>query len=597
MLNSPTYSKSHPAMQISSTSNVFLRFAAYYKPHLKILLIGYALLILASASEPLIPAMLKRLLDHISQHSGALNTPSRWAWWQAPAVVIALFAGRALILFAASIALASVNTKAGIRLQEVIFHHLLACKLSIFEQESTSSLINTMRFEVTQAGSAFIHIIQEGGKNFITALALLGYLFWLNWNLTLVVLVVLPFVAWTIKRIGQRIRKIHQGLVASSEELNYIIEENTHAHRIVRLFGAQAQQITRFSERIGRYRSQMTRGIVAAAAMTPVTQIAAACAFAVILALALQQSDNGHGSVGDFAAYLTTMLMLISPIKSLADVVPSFHRGKVSIERIFDILDYPVEPAGGSYNSTELIGDIVLTNICKSYPASNRPALNCVSLTLKRGKMLALVGASGSGKSTLANLLPQFIPLDKGEILINNVNTVDWNLVALRRMIAMVTQDTVLLNDTILANIALGDVNPDIIRAQQALESAHLVEHVRSLPQGIHTRIGHNGNTLSGGQRQRLAIARAFYHRAPLLILDEATSALDSESERLVQDAITHLTQGCTTLVIAHRLSTIRNANWIVVMDKGRIAEQGTYNDLITKNGIFTKLVQQQFSA
>jgi ATP-binding cassette, subfamily B, bacterial MsbA len=577
-------------------ANVFIRLSSYYKPYLKILLVGYVLLIIASATEPLIPAMLKRLLDHMSQQSNLANPSNPWAWWQAPVVVIGLFAGRALILFVASVALGSANNKAGIRLQEEIFSHLLKCDLSFFQHESTSSLINTMRSEVSQAGSAFVSIVQEGGKNLITALALLGYLFWLNWQLTLIVLVVLPFVAWVIKKIGQRMRRVHQALVASSEVVGYIIEENTHAHRIIRLFGAQIQQMKRFNERIQYCRNQMTRGLVASASMTPVTQIAAAMAFALILALVLQQSDAKRASVGDFTAYLTAMLMLISPIKSLADVVPSFHRGKVALERVFGVLDYPIEPSGGTYTAKELTHDIVFKDIHKTYPNATHPALNHVSLTLRRGEMLALVGASGSGKTTLANLLPHFIPLDQGEILINNVTTVDWNLASLRGMMAMVSQDTILLNDTVLANIALGDSEPNIRRAEQALSNAHLTDHILSLPQGIHTVIGHNGNTFSGGQRQRLAIARAFYRAAPILILDEATSALDSESERLVQDAISKLTQGCTTLVIAHRLSTVRHANLIVVMDKGQIVEQGTYEELTAKNGVFSKLVQQQLS-
>jgi subfamily B ATP-binding cassette protein MsbA len=540
--------------------------------------------------------MLKRLLDHMSQQTSAVNSSHPWAWWQAPVVVIALFAGRALILFVASIALGSVNNKAGIRLQEQVFHHLLKCDLSLFQYESTSSLINTMRIEVSQAGGAFISIVQEGGKNLITALALLAYLFWLSWHLTLIVLIVLPLVAWVIKKIGSRMRRVHQSLVESSELINYIIEENTHAHRIVRIFGAQMHQMKRFNERIHYYRNQTARALVASAAMTPVTQIAASIAFAVILALALQKSGDGSHSVGDFAAYLTTMLMLISPIKSLADVVPSFHRGKVALERVFGVLDYPAERSGGTYTATELTHDIVFRDIYKTYPNATHSALNHVSLTLRRGEMLALVGASGSGKTTLANLLPHFIPLDKGAILINNVSTEDWDLAALRGMMAMVSQDTILLNDTVLANIALGDPEPNIERAQQALCNAHLNDHILSLPQGIHTAVGHNGNTLSGGQRQRLAIARAFYRAAPILILDEATSALDSESERLVQDAISKLTQGCTTLVIAHRLSTVRHANLIVVMDKGQIVEQGSYEELVDKNGIFTKLVQQQLS-
>jgi ATP-binding cassette, subfamily B, bacterial MsbA len=577
-------------------ANVFIRLSSYYKPYLKILLVGYVLLIIASATEPLIPAMLKVLLDHASNNSSGALSPKTWPWWQPPLVVMALFAGRSVILFTASIALGSANNKAMISLQGHIFEHLLKANLSLYQNENTSSLINTLRNEGSQAGSAFISVVQEGGKNLITALSLLGYLFWLNWKLTILVLIILPFVALAVRKIGQRIRVVHQTLVKVSEEINYVIEENVQANRFIRLHGAQNQQLARFSEKLTHARGQMMRALAAAAAMTPITQISAAIAFSFILSFVLRQNEMGAASVGDFAAYLTTLLMLIAPIKNLGDVTPNFQRGKVSLERIFSILDYPEEPTSGTYCATILSHDIEFRDVCKTYSYANQPALNHITLTLKRGEMLALVGASGSGKTTLANLLPQFIALDKGEILVNNVSTLDWNLASLRGMMAMVSQDTILLNDTVLANIALGDSEPDLGRAEQALSNAHLKDHILSLPQGIHTIIGHNGNTFSGGQRQRLAIARAFYRAAPILILDEATSALDSESERLVQDAISKLTQGCTTLVIAHRLSTVRHANMIVVMDKGQIAEQGTYEELTAKNGAFSKLVQQQLS-
>jgi ATP-binding cassette, subfamily B, bacterial MsbA len=540
--------------------------------------------------------MLKVLLDYTSKNTASIPQSTSWPWWQPPLVVIGLFAGRSLILFTASIALGSANNKAMLSLQAHIFRRILSAELSFFQKESTSSLINTLRNEGSQAGSAFISVVQEGGKNLITALSLLAYLFWLNWQLTFLVLTLLPFVAWAIRKIGQRLRKVHQSLVKSAEEINYVIEENAQAHRFIRLHGAQNQQINRFNGKLDFTRGQLARSLAASAAMTPITQITAAIAFALILSLALHQNAIGTTSVGAFTAYLGAMLMLIAPVKNLGDVVPNFQRGKVSLERIFSILDYPEESLGGNYSHHQLTQDIIFNQVTKQYPNSTRPALQSVSFRIKPGQMVALVGASGSGKTTLANLLPRFLPFESGDILINGVSSHEWQLPSLRKMMAIVSQDTVLLNDTVLANIALGDDAPDREQAKAALVQAHLWDHISTLAGRIDAVIGHNGQTMSGGQRQRLAIARAFYRAAPILILDEATSALDSESERLVQDAINTLTQSRTTLVIAHRLSTVRHADSIIVMQQGAIAEQGTYEELIAKNGVFTKLVQLQLS-
>jgi ATP-binding cassette, subfamily B, bacterial MsbA len=577
------------------SQKLFVRLFDYYRPYFKIFLTGYFFLILASLSEPLIPSMMKILLDHAGQQAAAVK-PTPWPVWGPPLAVIGIFAGRAFLGFIASVALGTANNKVVTRLQNDVFKRMLVSDLKLYESETASSFINTVRGETHSAGGCFTSVMQDGGRNTLTALGLTGYLFWLNWHLTLMVLIVIPIIGYAIKQIGQRMRTTHFKVQKLAEEINYVIEENTQAHKLIRLHGAQASQQSRFGSLVESYRTQMTRSLIAGAAITPITQMAASLALALILSLALQQNEAGQLTVGDFAAYITAMLMLISPLKGLGDVMPNLHRGSVALKRVFGMMDYPVEAHSGHHTATSIKGDIQYVGIEKTYPNADKPAVQNIDLHIAPNQMLALVGASGSGKTTLANLLPNFVATSKGQLKIDGVDIADWDLASLRHHIAMVSQDTVLLNDTVLANVCLGADTPDLARAQKALIDAHLWQHVQAMPQGIHTEIGHNGHTLSGGQRQRLAIARALYKRAPILILDEATSALDSESEHLVQAAIAKLTQNCTTLVIAHRLSTVRHADVIVVMDAGSIVEQGNYDSLIAKNGVFARLVKQQLS-
>ncbi len=583
---------SHPT---DKPQKLFVRLFDYYRPYFKIFLLGYFFLILAALMEPLIPSMMKILLDHAGQQTAAVK-PLPWPIWVPPLAVISLFAGRALLGFLSSVALGTANNKVVTRLQNDVFNRLLVGDLRLYEKESTSSLINTIRGETHSAGGCFTSVMQDGGRNVLTALGLIAYLFWLNWHLTLLVLIVMPVVAIAVRKIGQRMRATHFKVQKLAEEVSYVIEENTHAHKLIRLHGAQANQQSRFSQLVESYRTQMTRSLIASAAITPITQIAASFALALILSLALQQNEAGQVTVGDLAAYLTAMLMLISPLKGLGDVMPNVHRGSVALKRVFGLMDYPLEANTGTHQVTRVRGDIKFINIQKTYEGAQIPAIKNITLHIQPSQMVALVGASGSGKTTLANMLPHFVRADEGDLLIDGVSIAKWDLRSLRNSIAMVNQDTTLLNDTVLANVCLGNAAPDIARAEKALTDAHLWLHVKTMPQGIWTQIGHNGHTLSGGQRQRLAIARALYKATPILILDEATSALDSESEHLVQAAIAKLTQSCTTLIIAHRLSTVKHADLIVVMEAGEIVEQGTYDNLMSNGSTFARLVRQQLA-
>jgi subfamily B ATP-binding cassette protein MsbA len=414
---------------------------------------------------------------------------------------------------------------------------------------------------------------------------------WLNWKLTLVVFTVAPGLSWIMKALSRRLYKLTKESQSATDDLAYVVEENVLAHRIVRLQGGQAQQMDRFGQLAKVLRRLALKTTVASAAMTPLTQIMAALSLSMVLVIALYQSQNGASgaTVGGFVAFITAMLMLVAPIKRLAEISSPITRGLAALERGLALLHGTPEETQGSYTSSRAQGSVEWRDVHLQFNPDSQPALSGVSLKVSPGETVALVGTSGAGKTTLIQLLPRFVEAQSGQVCVDGVPLQDWHLDSLRRQIAMVSQDVVMLNDTVAANVCLGH-DADLQRIQASLEAANLWAHVSQLPQGMNTLLGHNANQLSGGQRQRLAIARALYKDAPILILDEATSALDNESERLVQDALEQLMQGRTTLIVAHRLSTIEHADRVVVMEGGCIVEQGAPAQLLAQGGAYARL-------
>ena len=341
-------------------------------------------------------------------------------------------------------------------------------------------------------------------------------------------------------------------------------------------------------------RRLLLKSVVAGSTITPITQLLAAVSLSAVIVLALWQSGSGGASVGGFVAFITAMLMLVQPVKHLSDVMAPITRGVAAVERSVELIEGSPLEKGGSHAVARARGDIELREVSVVYRDDAAPAVAALSLQVRSGETVALVGPSGAGKSTLINLLPRFIEPTQGGLWLDGVPLADWDITALRRQFALVSQDVVLFNDSVAANVALGS-SVDRERVADALRAAHLADFVQTLPQGMDSAIGHNGSQLSGGQRQRLAIARAVYKDAPILILDEATSALDSESERAVQAALEQLMKGRTTLVIAHRLSTIEHADRVLVLEGGRLAEQGTPAELLAQGGLFARLHAMQF--
>jgi subfamily B ATP-binding cassette protein MsbA len=538
--------------------------------------------IIVSISEPMIPALLKPLLDR-----GFVQ--GKIELWLVPVSLIGLFAVRGLCVFTSQVAMAKISNQGLLKLRTQMFEKLLHAHPDLYRQQSASALGNTLVYEVQTGASMMVQSLLSMARDTLTLLALVGYLLYLNWKLSLIVALLFPSVAWLIKALSKRLFVLSKNNQHATDELAYVVEENALAYREIRLYGGQNSQKKRFVILGNMLQRLAMKTVVASSAITPLTQLCAAIALSGVICVALLQSSYEGITVGGFTAYVTAMLMLIAPIKHLSDVITPLTRGLVAVERALELIESTPSETSGTFTKDRASGHISLENIRVQYNVDSQPALFIEQLQINPGETLALVGPSGAGKTSLVNLLPRFIDPSAGHVSLDGVSIADWKLASLRSQFAMVSQNVIVLNDTLANNVALGHVL-DREHALACLHAANLQSYVDQLALGIDTLVGHNASQLSGGQRQRLAIARALYKDAPILILDEATSALDNESERAVQEALYRLKAGRTTIIIAHRLSTIEHADRIVVMQEGQIIEIGKHADLMQAQGTYASL-------
>ena len=589
-----------PKTQTASSLKIYLRLLGYVRPYIgyfAVSLLGY--LIFAS-SEPMLAAVLKYFVD-------GLNTPGQNAVhylpllgevqliWGVPVLMVMIVAWRSLGSYLGNYYLAKVSLGLVNDLRQALFNSLLRLPNRYFDENNSGHLISRITYNVTMVTGAATDAIKVVVREGLTIVFLFGYLLWMNWKLTLVMLAILPVIGVLVGSASRKFRKQSKKIQASMGELTHVSSETIQNYRAVRSFGGENYETRRFQSASEDNTHKQLRMVRTGALFTPALQMVSFSAMAVVLFLVLYL--RGDATAGDLVAYITAAGMLPKPIRQLSEVSSTIQKGLAGAESIFAQLDEMPENDSGTYSAEHVRGHLQIRQLNFTYPGAEQPVLQDIEFTAHPGQMIALVGRSGSGKSTLANLIPRFYPHTAGDILLDGVDVRDYTLKNLRQHIALVSQQISLFNDSIANNIAYGDLAGTPREAViAAAKAAYADEFICKLPAGYDTLVGENGVLLSGGQRQRLAIARAILKNAPLLILDEATSALDTESERHIQAALETATAHRTTLVIAHRLSTIEKADLILVMDGGRIIERGRHSDLLAQNGAYAHLHSLQFA-
>ena len=571
---------------------IYIRLLGYMLPHWKMFTVSILTMVILAATQPAVSALLKPMLDGSFVHKdlAVVNATA--------ILLVAIFFVRGVCGYLGAITMEHVAGHIVMTLRGAMHRKLIALPIQLIEDESPGSMISKFTYDATQITDAATNVVTVLVRDILTIVGLLGWMAYLDWRLTLVALIAVPIVIVIVRYFSRRLRLMSLHMQELMGEITHILTETIAGTKIIRLYEGQEQEQKRFKKSINAARHYRLKFISAASGTAPIAQFIISIALAIIIYAAARQSAADELTVGGFVSFFSAMVFLFSPIRRLTSINARLQQGIAAAMSVFRFVDEGSEQDKGEITLEHSRGCITLDRVSFCHSPTTKPAVDTVSFTIQTGELVALVGPSGSGKSTIANLLPRFYQPTEGEIRIDGIALRALTLKSLRANIAVVSQNIVLFDDTVAANVAYGamfeDSEEKIIKA---LEAAQAKDFLAELPQGIHTRIGPDGNRLSGGQRQRLAIARAFFKNAPILVLDEATSSLDSETESAIQMVLETLRKGRTTLVIAHRLSTVEGADRIVVMSNGQVVESGTHQMLLEKNALYTKLYRLQLSA
>jgi len=572
-----------------STLHTFSKLFPYITKHKLLLFFAIILLITSAFADTSLIAILQPLLD-----KGFVENDQNFLF-MAPIYIFGLVLLRGVANYGYSYFLSLISTDIVLKIRQRLFNHFVDAPVSFYDKNSTGRLLSRITYDTDQVASAssdaLITIVRESA--FICGLF---YTMFINsWQLSLSLIFITPIVIGLITFVSIKFRKMAKTMQNSMGNVTMSVEQMLKGHREIILFGAQDEESHHFAKVSNRFRRDTMRLVSISALSTPIVQLI--ISFAIAFVLLMASNPDLNITPGQFTVVFSSLVALMQPIKSLTSVNADFQKGMAACQTLFSIFDQPIEKDNGNLTIERVKGNIEFKHVSFTYETRQEPALKDINFTIEHGKTIALVGRSGSGKTTIASLLTRFYDINEGEILIDNYNIQDLTLYSLRDQIGLVSQNVHLFNDTIANNIAYGQIGEySLNQIEEAAKKAYAYDFIKELENGFDTIVGENGILLSGGQRQRIAIARALLRDNPILILDEATSALDSESEKAIQKALEELQKGRTSIVIAHRLSTIEKADKILVIDGGEIVEQGNHHELISQNGIYSKLYKSNLS-